>query len=229
MLILSQTNNMQGYHGTVGTPTNMYDYKGKQLFVGDVVHLVTYGVDDKVSYDYGIKFVCEENVDISRWTGKNLQYVMGIANTYNNEAFKILDDIEVHTEEWWKKFETIDPDFRVFKVKDYSDLTVGEKISFLSVVDTDECCLEKGRVEENYKIQVGDTLYEHSKFSNKTVELKVLNIYLESNPCGGYQTIVECLSSNGSWTRKFVSTEISTLYKSKKKEADKSLRESEQR
>ena len=28
MRILSQTNDMQGYHGTIGTPTNMYDYRG---------------------------------------------------------------------------------------------------------------------------------------------------------------------------------------------------------
>ena len=37
MRILSQTNDIQGYHGTVGTPTNMYDYRGEQIFVGDVV------------------------------------------------------------------------------------------------------------------------------------------------------------------------------------------------
>ena len=37
MRILSQTNDIKGYHGTIGTPTNMYDYRGEQLFVGDVV------------------------------------------------------------------------------------------------------------------------------------------------------------------------------------------------
>ena len=36
MCILSQTNDIKGYHGTIGTPTNMYDYRGEQLFVGDV-------------------------------------------------------------------------------------------------------------------------------------------------------------------------------------------------
>ena len=41
MRILSQTNDIQGYHGTVGTQTNMYDYRGERLFVGDVVCLVT--------------------------------------------------------------------------------------------------------------------------------------------------------------------------------------------
>ena len=85
MLILSQTKDMRGYHGTVGTPTNMYDYRGEQLFVGDVVCLVTFGVDGKKAYDFGIEFVCEENTSIANWTGKNHQYVMGIASTYNNE------------------------------------------------------------------------------------------------------------------------------------------------
>ena len=47
MRILSQTNDIKGYHGTIGTPTNMYDYRGEQLFVGDVVCLVAFGVDGK--------------------------------------------------------------------------------------------------------------------------------------------------------------------------------------
>ena len=136
MLILSQTNDMRGYHGTIGTPTNMYDYRGKQLFVGDVVCLATFGVDEKKEYDFGIEFVCEENTKIANWTGKNRQYVMGIANTYNNENFKVLDGVEINTEEWHEKFCTIDNDFRVYKVKDYNDLAVGEKISFLCVVDS---------------------------------------------------------------------------------------------
>ena len=89
MRILSQTNDIKGYHGTIGTPTNMYDYRGEQLFVGDVVCLTTFGVDGKKEYDFGIEFVCEENIDIANYTGKNHQYVMGIANTYNNEKFKV--------------------------------------------------------------------------------------------------------------------------------------------
>ena len=35
MRILSQTNDIKGYHGTIGTLTNMYDYRGEQLFVCD--------------------------------------------------------------------------------------------------------------------------------------------------------------------------------------------------
>lgn len=67
---------------------------------------------------------------------------MGIASTYNSDNFKVFDGVEINTEEWWGKFDTIDSDFRVYKVKDYSLLAIGEKISFLSVVDIDTS--EKG-------------------------------------------------------------------------------------
>ena len=144
MRILSQTNDIKGYHGTIGTPTNMYDYRGEQLFVGDVVCLTTYGVDGKKCDDYGIGFVCEENTSIANWTGKNHQFVMGIASTYNNENFKVLDGVELNTEEWCEKFYTIDSDFRVYKVKDHSQLAIGEKIDFLSVVDVADYSTEKG-------------------------------------------------------------------------------------
>ncbi len=143
MRILSQTNDIKGYHGTIGTPTNMYDYRGEQLFVGDVVCLVTFGVDGKKTYDFGIEFVCEENTSIANWTGKNHQYVMGIAGIYNNENFKVLDGVKINTKEWCEKFDTIDNDFRVYKVKDHSLLTIGEKIGFLSVVDVNDCNRER--------------------------------------------------------------------------------------
>lgn len=148
MRILSQTNDIKGYHGTIGTPTNMYDYRGEQLFVGDVVCLVTYGVDGKKCDDYGIEFVCEENINIANWTNKNRQYVMGIASIYNNDNFKVLDGVEINTEEWEEKFGTIDSEFRVYKVKDHSQLAIGEKIDFLSVVDVNDHPTEKGGVEE---------------------------------------------------------------------------------
>lgn len=144
MHILSQTNDIKGYHGTIGTPTNMYDYRGEPLFVGDVVCLTTYGVDGKKCDDYGIEFVCEENTSIANWTGKNRQYVMGIASTYNNENFKVFDGVKLNTEEWGEKFYTIDSDFRVYKVKDHSQLAIGEKITFLSVVDVADNQTEKG-------------------------------------------------------------------------------------
>lgn len=135
MRILSQSNDIKGYHGTIGTPTNMYDYRGEQLFVGDVVCLETFGVDGNKAYDFGIEFVCEENISIANWTDKNHQYVMGIASIYNNENFKVLDGIEINKEEWEEKFAVIDSDFRVYKVKDHSQLAIGEKINFLSVIE----------------------------------------------------------------------------------------------
>ena len=135
MRILSQTNDIKGYHGTIGTPTNMYDYRGEQLFVGDVVCLETFGVDGNKTYDFGIEFVCEENTSIANWTGKNHQYVMGIASIYNNENFKVLDGMEINKEEGEEKVDAIDSDFRVYKVKDHSQLAIGEKIDFLSVIE----------------------------------------------------------------------------------------------
>lgn len=139
MLILSQTDDIKGYHGTIGTPTNMYDYRGEKLYVGDVVCLVTYGIDGKKCDDYGIEFVCEENTSIANWTGKNHQYVMGIGGTYNSDNFKVLEGVKVNSEEWAEKFDTIDTDFRVYKVKDRSLLAMGEKVNFLQVVEVDDC------------------------------------------------------------------------------------------
>lgn len=138
MLILSQTKDMKGYHGTVGTPTNMYDYRGIPLFVGDVVCITTYGDDGQKQDDYGIEFVCQENTSIANWTGTDKQYVMGIATTYNNSNFEQLNGMNVESEEWLEKFEKIDDRFRVYKVKDHSFLAIGEKIGFLSVVEIQE-------------------------------------------------------------------------------------------
>ena len=121
----------------------MYDYRGEQLFVGDVVCLVTYEKKKKKCDDYGIEFVCEENTSIANWTGKNHQYVMGIADIYNSENFKVLDGVEINSEEWGEKFDTIDRDFRVYKVKDNSLLAIGEKIGLLSVVDISAHTTEK--------------------------------------------------------------------------------------
>ena len=147
MRILSQTNDIQGYHGTIGTPTNMYDYRGEQLFVGDVVCLVTFDIDGKKAYDFGIEFVCEENTSIANWTGKNHQYVMGIEDIYNSDNFNVLDKVKINSEEWGEKFDTIDRDFRVYKAKDHSLLAIGEKIGFLSVVDISDHPTEKGGEE----------------------------------------------------------------------------------
>ena len=144
MRILSQTNDIKGYHGTIGTPTNMYDYRGERLFVGDVVCLTTFGVGGNKEYDFGIEFVCEENIDIANWTGKSHQYVMGIGGTYNSDNFKVLEGVKVNSEEWGEKFETIDTDFRVYKVKDHSLLAIGEKVTFLQVIEISDHPTEKG-------------------------------------------------------------------------------------
>lgn len=137
MRILSQTDCINGYHGTVGALTNMYDYNGNKLYVGDVVCLATFNSNEK-TYDCGIEFVCEENISIVSWTGENLQYVMGIASIYNNNTFKVLQHIPIGTEEWREKFETIDSEFRIYKAKDHSFLALGEQIGFLKVVDVDD-------------------------------------------------------------------------------------------
>lgn len=135
--IISQRDDATGYHGSVGTPTKMRDYKGKQLFVGDVVCVVTYGVDGKKSDDYGIEFVCEENTDIADWTGRNGQYVNGIRSIYNSGNFEALSEFEHESDKWYEKLYELDPDFRVYKVKDHSDLVLGEKIGYLHVVEVD--------------------------------------------------------------------------------------------
>ena len=57
----------------------------------------------------------------------------------------MLDGVELNTEEWGEKFDTIDSDFRVYKVKDHSQLAIGEKIQFLSVIDVADHLIEKER------------------------------------------------------------------------------------
>ena len=69
---------------------------------------------------------------------------MGIASIHNDDNFKVLDGVEINTEEWEEKFGTIDSEFRVYKVKDHSLLAIGEKINFLSVIDVDDHLIEKG-------------------------------------------------------------------------------------
>ena len=73
---------------------------------------------------------------------------MGIAITYNNENFKVLDGVELNAEEWGERFDMIDGDFRVYKVKDNSLLAIGEKINFLSVVDVDTRTPQNDEVRE---------------------------------------------------------------------------------
>lgn len=93
MIILSQTNGIDGYHGTVGTPTNMCDTNGNPLYVGDLVTMYHKDYPDK-----SIGFVCEEIHSYVKWTNEENQYVMGIASIWNSERFKqvtasIYDDV----------------------------------------------------------------------------------------------------------------------------------------
>jgi hypothetical protein len=185
MKILSQTNDITGYHGTVGWPTNMYDYAGHKLYVGDVVSVVTYH-HGRVDYNAGIDFVCHEVPEIANWTGKQHQYVMGIADVYNDTIFRRLDNIDPESEEWGEIMEEIDPEWRVMKVKDYSDLVPGEKIGFLKVVEIESWgqglvanCVSTATIEEVME-------------SYATMELeKPLNLGESLEPEGVFKYILE--------------------------------------
>ena len=74
-------------------------------------------------------------------------------------------------------------------------------------------------MSNNYKIRIGDTLYENSKPYNQVFEWKVLDIWLESYILGN-KTIVKC--SNGTWTKEFFVSDILAMYRSKE-EAEKAL------
>ena len=140
MRILTQSDGgIKGYHGTVGSTTNMVDSFGNKLFVGDVV--VTSNQDDfakKNGYlgeEYGVHFVCEENTAIANWTGQDQQYVMGIASIWNSGKFNDINklDAEEFNDFIWNKMEG----WIIHKVKDYKDLVSGEKLGFLYVQDVE--------------------------------------------------------------------------------------------
>lgn len=138
MKILSQTDGWNGYHGTIGTPTNMFDCCGEPLFVGDVVATTVPGVDGKIAHCFGIDFVCEENPEIANWTNTKHKYVQGIAGVYDNIAFSALEEVEQGSDEWWEKLYSIVGEWAIFKVKDYSRLVVGEQVGFLKVINVED-------------------------------------------------------------------------------------------
>lgn len=76
-------------------------------------------------------------------------------------------------------------------------------------------------MKDNYKIQIGDTLYESSKSYNKVFEWKILDIWFEAY-ISGYKTIVKC--SNGRWTQEFFASDIVAMY-IKREEAEAKLKE----
>ena len=133
MLILSQNEGWSGFHGRIGKPTNMYDACGNQLFIGDVVGFITKDSDGSPEWNYGIDFVCEEDTRIVSWTGRNLSYVMGLADTFNDEQFKALESLDPESEELGERYDRIVGVWLVQRVKSYKDLVVGEKIGVIYV------------------------------------------------------------------------------------------------
>lgn len=131
MIILTQTEGLDGYHGTVGTSTPMCDSYGNPLFVGDLVTMYHKDCPDK-----SIGFICEENHKYANWTGEEKQYVMGIASVWNSERFK---DVmaSIYDDEILEQIDNICDGWIVNKVKDYAELVIGEHWGFLYVKDVD--------------------------------------------------------------------------------------------
>lgn len=134
MKILTQAGQgFQGYHGKVGTPTNMFDSFGEPLFVGDVVKISN---QSDIGEEYGTHYVCEEDTSIASWTGKNHQYVMSIGGTWNNEFFA--DHPIDYESDYWDNLLELSDGWIVHKVKDHSQVTIGERWDHLYVDDVDE-------------------------------------------------------------------------------------------
>lgn len=136
-IITQKDGGMKGFHGFVGDKTNMFDSFGNPLFVGDIV--ITVNQDEfsrKNRYlgnEYGIDFVCEEKTDIANWTNRNFQYIMGIADTWNNEVFE--NNVINFEEEYWDELCTLMDGWIIRKIKDHSQLAIGERIDFLFIED----------------------------------------------------------------------------------------------
>lgn len=67
-------------------------------------------------------------------------------------------------------------------------------------------------MNDKFKIQIGDVLFENSKSYNKVFEWKVLDIWLEDY-ISENKTIIKC--SNGSWTKEFFVADVIAMYRSK--------------
>lgn len=84
---------IKGFHGVVGTPTNMTDSFGEKLYIGDIVLPYCVLDDGIMDYPYGnftLYYVCEENINIANWTNKNNQFVNGIRSIWNNVVFDFI-------------------------------------------------------------------------------------------------------------------------------------------
>ena len=127
MIILSQTLGLDGYHGAVGTPTNMCDSCGNPLFIGDIVTLY-----HKYCPNKEINFVCEENHEYAKWTNTESQYVMGIANIWNSDKFAQVT-ANIYDDDILEQIDNVSEGWIVKKVKDYAELVIGERWGFLYV------------------------------------------------------------------------------------------------
>ncbi len=75
--------------------------------------------------------------------------------------------------------------------------------------------------KDQYKVQVGDTLYQASKSYNKVFAWMVLEIWLE-NYITGFKTIVRC--TNGTWTEEFFVSDVKEWFDTLE-EAEKAFKE----
>ena len=126
---------LAGFHGRIGAPTKMRDSFGNKLFVGDVVIASNQDAFEKknkyLGDEYGIDFVCEENIKSAEWTGKNQQYVMGLADHWNSDAFE--NNAIDFSGDYWDGLQAIMYGWIIHKIKDFDTLAVGERIGFLYV------------------------------------------------------------------------------------------------
>ena len=129
LIILSQTEDTKGYHGTIGKPTNMCDSSGNPLFIGDIVTMYHKDYTDK-----SIAFVCEEDHNFAKWTNDEHQYVMGISSVWNSERFKAIT-ASIYDDNICDQIYDISENWNVQKVKDFAELVIGERLGFLYVRD----------------------------------------------------------------------------------------------
>lgn len=129
MVILSQTKGYDGYHGTVGTPTNMCDSDGDPLFVGDIVYMRC--IDSTIT---SVEFVCEEDHRFAKWRNRENQYVMGVADVWNSDKFKQITEA-IDGEDLIEQINALSEGWIVTKIKDFAELAIGERWGFISVVE----------------------------------------------------------------------------------------------
>ena len=96
-------------YGVMGTPTKFYDMNGKELWVGDLVTVDVREGDERTGKHWkavpGLTFVVDERSDNPVSKGK---YIMGMMSACNDKTGKI------------------DKRFRVRKVKNWTEVEIGE-------------------------------------------------------------------------------------------------------